>query len=265
MMVVGAAAGAATPMIAARFGVNPKTWPWVAVGALAGASLGQTLIPTEAVVWSVILAVGLPLAAIDLGARRLPDALVLPAAAAAVVATVVGGASAAVAGGIALVTLYALLAVLPRSGLGFGDVKLAGLLGTALALLGSASPPNWSALAWGTALAFGSGGLVAVVLLATGRARRETALPFGPHMLAGALLAAALFGSAGHGGEQAVDVPGRLLVREVHQGRALVAGAWAEHGKRQPRNATAGGQPPGSQGASWNGGEWEVGYLGLAM
>lgn len=196
MMIVGAGAGAATPAIAARFGAPARARVWIIVGTVAGAVLGHALGRDAMVVWSVALAVGVPLAAIDLGVQRLPDALVLPAVAAVVVAALVGGAPAAAAGGLLLVTVYALLAVLPRSGLGFGDVKLAGLLGTALALLG------WGALAWGTALAFGSGGVVAAVLLATGRARRDTPLPFGPHMLVGALLAVVL---SAEGVGQAVD------------------------------------------------------------
>ncbi len=189
MMIVGAGAGAATPTVAARFGVTAQARVWTVVGTGAGGLLGVVLDPRAAVVWAVTLAVGVPLAAIDLGAHRLPDALVLPAVAAAVVVALVGGEPAAVAGGAVLVTGFALLAVLPRSGLGFGDVKLAGLLGTALGLLG------WRVWAWGAALAFVSGGVVAAVLLATGRARRDTALPFGPHMLAGALVAAVLSGA----------------------------------------------------------------------
>lgn len=202
MMIVGAGAGAATPTVAARFGVPARAGVWISVGAVAGAVLGWALGRDEVWVWAVALAVGVPLAAIDLGAHRLPDALVLPAVAAAVVVALVGGEPAAVAGGAVLVTGFAVLAVLPRSGLGFGDVKLAGLLGTALALLG------WGALARGAALAFVSGGVVAAVLLATGRARRDTPLPFGPHLLAGALVAAVL---SGEGFEQAVDVVGAVV------------------------------------------------------
>jgi len=84
------------------------------------------------------------------------------------------------------VTVYAVLAVLPRSGLGFGDVKLAALLGIALARIG------WAPLVWGTTLAFVLGGVAALVLLATRRATRDTHLPFGPAMLAGAGVAAVL-------------------------------------------------------------------------
>jgi leader peptidase (prepilin peptidase)/N-methyltransferase len=198
MTTVGFLAGAATPAIAARFGVATRARVWIVVGTTAGAVLGRALTPDEAPVWAVALAVGVPLAAIDLDAQRLPDALVLPAVAAAVVI-----APAAAPGGLLSVTVYALVAVLPRSGLGFGDVKLAGLLGTALALLG------WSTLAWGATLAFVSGGVVAAVLLALGRARRDTPLAFGPHMLVGALVAAVL---TNDGVEKAVDV-GMVVVQ----------------------------------------------------
>ena len=79
---------------------------------------------------------------------------------AAVVAAAAGVGPCAARPARLLVAAYGVLAVLPRSGLGFGDVKLAGLLGVALGLLG------WGAVAWGTALAFVLGGVVALVLLA---------------------------------------------------------------------------------------------------
>jgi leader peptidase (prepilin peptidase)/N-methyltransferase len=131
-----------------------------------------------------MLAVGVPLAGVDLGVYRLPDVLVLPAAFLVAGLAVVAGSLSALLGGAALMTGFALLAVLPRSGLGFGDVKLAGPLGTALALLG------WWPLVLGTVYAFVLGAAAAVVLLATGRATRGTHIPFGPAMLAGAWLAA---------------------------------------------------------------------------
>jgi leader peptidase (prepilin peptidase)/N-methyltransferase len=72
--------------------------------------------------------------------------------------------------------------------MGFGDVKLAGVLGLYLGWLG------WAPLAVGTLAAFLLGGIVGVALMAGGRAGRKTALPFGPSMLAGALIA--LFAAA---------------------------------------------------------------------
>ena len=80
----------------------------------------------------------------------------------------------------------------PRSvspeGLGFGDVKLLGLLGLVLGWVG------WGALGPGSSSAWLVGALVALVLLATGRAGWRTALPFGPPLLVGAVLALALHG-----------------------------------------------------------------------
>lgn len=159
------------------------------VGATAGAALGvrpgagaDSLAVFLA--WLIVLAVGVPLAAIDLGAHRLPDALVLPAAALVATLAAATGSAGALLGGAALVIAYTLLAVLPGSGLGFGDVKLAGILGTALALVGLRP------LVLGTVYAFVLGGVAALVLLVTGRATRHTHLPFGPAMLAGASLAA---------------------------------------------------------------------------
>ncbi len=76
--------------------------------------------------------------------------------------------------------------VLLRGGLrvpegdGFGDVKLAGLLGLYLGWVG------WGALAVGSFAAFVLGGVFSVGLLMLRRAGRKTGIPFGPWMLLGA-------------------------------------------------------------------------------
>jgi leader peptidase (prepilin peptidase)/N-methyltransferase len=67
--------------------------------------------------------------------------------------------------------------------MGFGDVKLAGLLGAVLAYL------SWRVLVVGAFGGFVLGAVAGVVVLATGRGGRKTALPFGPFMIAGALIA----------------------------------------------------------------------------
>jgi leader peptidase (prepilin peptidase) / N-methyltransferase len=76
--------------------------------------------------------------------------------------------------------LYFLLAVAKPGGMGFGDVKLAGLLGLYLGFAG------WSALAVGAFAAFLLGGVVGLALIAGRLASRRSAIPFGPFMLAGA-------------------------------------------------------------------------------
>jgi leader peptidase (prepilin peptidase) / N-methyltransferase len=179
----GVAAGAITPFVARHFGAAANGWLCAGLAAPVGAALGWRLEGEALKVWLLVLVVGVPLCVIDLAVHRLPDLLVLPA----ILAVALHGESLrALAGGAVPVTVYAVLAVLPRSGLGFGDVKLAGLLGIALALLG------WAPLVWGTAFAFAIGGAVALALLASGRAQRDTHLPFGPAMLAGGVMAALL-------------------------------------------------------------------------
>ncbi|MBT8224467.1 MAG: prepilin peptidase [Dactylosporangium sp.] len=136
-------------------------------------------------------AITVALAVIDAEVRRLPDAIVLPSylvAATLLVAAGVGQADwwPAVRGFVAMAALlagYLALAVSYPGGIGFGDVKLAGLLGLYLGWLG------WNAVLIGTFAGFLLGAGAGVAMMATGRAGRRTAIAFGPYMLAGALLA----------------------------------------------------------------------------
>ncbi len=86
-------------------------------------------------------------------------------------------------GGAALYAFYFLLLLVYPRGMGFGDVKLAGLLGMYLGWLG------WGQLAVGAFLGFLLGGLVGGGLMAARRATRKSAIPFGPFMIAGAYVA----------------------------------------------------------------------------
>ncbi len=136
-------------------------------------------------------AVGIALGFIDFDVKRLPDAIVLPsypvvAALLCLAAGVQGDwwpLGRAAIGAVALFALYFALAFAYPAGMGFGDVKLAGVLGGVLAFL------SWSALAVGGFAGFALGSVVGVVVLASGRGGRKTALPFGPFMIAGALVA----------------------------------------------------------------------------
>jgi leader peptidase (prepilin peptidase)/N-methyltransferase len=133
-------------------------------------------------------AVSVALAAIDLDVRRLPDPIVLPAY--AVGAVLLGGADllrgdlvtagvAAAAAGASAV-LFAILWFVKPGGMGLGDVKLAGVLGLFLGQLGLAQAVV------GIAGGFLLGGAFGIALLLIGAAKRGTAIPFGPWMLAGA-------------------------------------------------------------------------------
>jgi leader peptidase (prepilin peptidase)/N-methyltransferase len=136
-------------------------------------------------------AIGIALALIDLELRKLPNAIVLPSY--PVIAVLLTGAAAwqhdwwplarAGLGAMALFGFFFLLVLIAPAGMGWGDVKLAGLLGGVLAYL------SWSALLIGGFGAFVLGAVVGVATMAAGRAGRKTMLPFGPFMIAGALLA----------------------------------------------------------------------------
>ncbi|TDC77432.1 prepilin peptidase [Micromonospora sp. KC606] len=137
---------------------------------------------------------GLVLARVDLVCLRLPDPLVaaiaLTGGAGLVAAASATGTPArlwaALAGVVLSFTGYALLALLPGSRLGYGDVKLAAVLGLPLGWIG------WPALGLGVLLPHLLNGVVVLGLLAARRVRRDTALPFGPALLAGAWLAVLL-------------------------------------------------------------------------
>jgi prepilin signal peptidase PulO-like enzyme (type II secretory pathway) len=89
----------------------------------------------------------------------------------------------ALLGGLALAGFYLLLMVVSPSGMSLGDVKLAASLGTLLAWFG------WRLLLAGGFAGFLLGGVFAAALLAGRRAGRKQPIPFGPFMIAGAVLA----------------------------------------------------------------------------
>jgi leader peptidase (prepilin peptidase) / N-methyltransferase len=134
--------------------------------------------------------VAVALTVIDMDTMRLPDAIVLPSYGIAIglltPAMIAedgwGAGTRSLLAGAALCALYFAIATIHR-GMGFGDVKLALLLGLYLGFLG------WQFLAVGAFAGFLLGGVVGAVLLVGGRATRKTRIPFGPFMLAGALLA----------------------------------------------------------------------------
>lgn len=142
-------------------------------------------------VFLVLAAVGLVLALVDLACLRLPDPLV--GTAALVVAVGLTGAAlmsgshgrllGAVGGAALCFGCHVVLALLPGSRLGFGDVKLAAVLGLPLGWLGG------SPLLFGLFLPHLLHGVVVLALLVAGRIRRSTPLPLGPALLTGAWLA----------------------------------------------------------------------------
>ncbi|THJ67890.1 prepilin peptidase [Arthrobacter echini] len=140
------------------------------------------------------LLIGVRLSVIDWRTHRLPDRIVLPSYPVAVLLLGAAAISAGqwhrviamLAGGAILWTGFAALHLLNRRGLGFGDVKLAGLLGLYLGFAG------WSALWWGPAFGFVLGGLWSAALILARRAGPGSAIAFGPFLIAGAALALAV-------------------------------------------------------------------------
>lgn len=139
------------------------------------------------------------LSIIDVRTHRLPNAIVLPSY--PVLALLLTGAAAttpdwpalgrAALGGAACFGAHFLLALAYPPGLGFGDVKVAGLVGTVATYL------SWSALLGAVFIGFLAGGVTGLALIAARRATRRTALPFGPFLLGGAVLVLLMVHPAG--------------------------------------------------------------------
>ena len=141
--------------------------------------------------WLLVLgSAGLALWFIDLDHHRLPDAIVLPLYPLGLAGLVFAGvasaqwplAEVAIGVGAWLAVIGGIWLLTGGRAMGFGDVKLAPVLAATLAWVGVSS-----ALV-GLLAAFVLGGVVGLVLMLTGRARRGTHLAFGPFLLLGALI-----------------------------------------------------------------------------
>lgn len=159
-----------------------------AVGAVLGSALGWSW---DLLVVLPLVPIGVWLGYVDWRTTFLPTRIIAPSygvvAAAVVIAALAEGDRTdavravegwAVYGGLFLVLWYL------TPGFGYGDVRLAGVLGLALGWLG------WSQLLMGVFLGSvlgGFGGALLVLLRITERGRN----PYGPHMLIGAAVAAA--------------------------------------------------------------------------
>lgn len=162
-------------------------------GTLASGNIVAFLL--ELVAFLYFGAISVALFMIDLDTRRLPNAIVLPSY--AVGAVLLGAAGlidlrpeqliGAAIGAAALFVFYFVLAFAYPGGMGFGDVKLAGVLGLFLGWLG------WGPLVVGAFAAFLLGGVFSIVLVRVRGAGRKTAIPFGPWMIVGAFVGV-LFG-----------------------------------------------------------------------
>lgn len=148
----------------------------------------------ELIAFIYLSSVGIALTLIDIAVHRLPNVIVLPSylvlggilLIGAVVGPEWGGEWSqllrASLAGLSLYVFYLLLVIIYPKGMGFGDVKLAGVLGAALGWFG------WGSLVVGSFAAFLLGGILSVFLLLAGKAKRGTGIPFGPWMILGAAI-----------------------------------------------------------------------------
>ena len=208
LAVAGAALGAVTGRSLGEAGYRIESdgagapprhwwWPalalallWAVVGWRIGDFAGWAALPAYLLfAW---LTVGLVW--IDADVHRLPDGLVLPAYPALLVLVVVataglgdwGALVRALACMAGMYALYFVLAFISPNSLGFGDVKLSGLIGLLLGWL-SVGSAVLAVLA-----GFIVGGLIAVVMLVGQRVGLRSHIAFGPSMLAGAFVALVL-------------------------------------------------------------------------
>jgi leader peptidase (prepilin peptidase)/N-methyltransferase len=178
------------PLVEASTGV---LFAGVAWWALATGAIGEFGSTTAAFVLALVAylylaAISIALALIDLDTQRLPNVIVLPSYLVAAVLLVTSALLAgqperlipAAIGMAALFVFYLVLALSYAGGMGFGDVKLAGVLGLYLGYLG------FGPLAVGAFAAFLLGGVFGIVMMLARRGSRKTKIPFGPWMLAGA-------------------------------------------------------------------------------
>jgi leader peptidase (prepilin peptidase)/N-methyltransferase len=164
-------------------------WKTALVAALAGGLVGGRVgWGPELSFLLYLVPVGVALAVIDWRTRLLPTKIIAPSYLIVIVLAVasawlgddwhalgIAGLGWLVSGG----TFFALWFIYPR-GMGYGDVRLSGVLGIALGYLG------WSQLLTGVYAGFLLGG-VGGLLLSSLRIVDRKAYPFGPFMLVGAL------------------------------------------------------------------------------
>jgi leader peptidase (prepilin peptidase)/N-methyltransferase len=175
------------PEIAASPGL---AWRSALVSLLAGAVVGYAVGWTWALVVLVpCVPVAVALSVVDWRTRLLPTAVIRPAALGILGLVVVGAVvtqdlhaveRSLLAGVLAFVFFFVVFWIYPR-GLGFGDVRLSGVMGLALGWVG------WGTFVVGLYAGFLLGGVLGGILSAL-RVVDRKGYPFGPFILGGALV-----------------------------------------------------------------------------
>lgn len=190
----------------------PRAGPWLArryrlpvlLGVVAGA-VGLTSGAEPATAAHVVAAVGLTvLSVIDLDLFLLPKRIVWPLCGAVLVllgvAAAIDGSGGdikrAVLGGLGGFGALFVLHVISPNGMGFGDVRLAALIGLDLGWVGTEQ------VMLGIFAGFVFAAVIGLGLMATGKRARDDAVPFGPFLALGTLFVLmggdALLGFARH-------------------------------------------------------------------
>ncbi|THV18336.1 prepilin peptidase [Nocardioides caeni] len=173
-----------------RAPISPR-YPLVELGTGIAFSLVAVRLGTDEAGLRVLPAylaftgIGIALALIDLDVKRLPDKIVLPSYPVLAGLLLIGWDGEALwralLGAAILGAFYFVVWFIAPGGMGFGDVKLAGIVGGMTAYL------SWGTFLVGAFGAFLLGAAAGLMLMAGGRAGRKTAVPFGPFMLLAAL------------------------------------------------------------------------------
>ena len=171
---------------ACRRPISPR-YPAVelASGALAAAVAARFGLTVSGVAAILLVMLLLPLAFIDLEHHLLPDVLTLPGIAIGLACSWAGGlvpfadalVGAAVGAGVPYAVMVAYRRLRGVEGMGLGDVKLLAMIGAFL---------GWRGMLLTLGVGATAGALVGLALIATGRGRRDTELPFGTFLCAAA-------------------------------------------------------------------------------
>jgi len=179
-------------LLSARCTCGRVRWRELSLAALVGAAFGgfaSTLGPRPVLIAHLAMAaVTAMLIVTDLDHFRIPNSLLYPGSLACFILLGVGTAfenawpsliRGLIGAGIYFGLLLLVFLAARGEGFGFGDVKLAGLLGLFTAYA------SYRILAWGLIITALLGGIPAVVLLAMGRGKKA-AIPYGPPLILGA-------------------------------------------------------------------------------
>jgi leader peptidase (prepilin peptidase) / N-methyltransferase len=197
LVVVAAITGAVVGVVSRRLVVAETGAPasplllGLMTGTLTALAAWRFGLAWELPAYAYFAMASVPLAVIDLRTLRLPNVLTLSAypivAVLLLLPAVLGDGWAdyvrALLAGAATLALFVVLHLVNPSGMGLGDVKLAGPMGALLGWL------SWQAAMIGVVIGFVMVAVVGIAMILVRRANRKSALPFGPFMLAGAWVA----------------------------------------------------------------------------